>query len=73
VIFIDLRDRAGVVQTVFDRIKQALPPPSQWFEFVLRVQGRYGDRPAQIASAHRKWKWWPTASGFCAPKPCRSS
>jgi len=48
VIFIDLRDREGVVQTVFDPAqKQAFATAeSVRSEFVLRVQGKVRARPA---------------------------
>jgi aspartyl-tRNA synthetase len=48
VIFIDLRDREGVVQTVFDPAQQQAfaTAESVRAEFVLRVQGKVRARPA---------------------------
>src|SRR3989304_4423909 len=52
VIFIDLRDRAGVVQTVFDpdRKKAFAAAESVRSEFVLRVQGKIRARPATTST-----------------------
>ena len=54
VIFIDLRDRAGVVQTVFDpdRKEAFAAAESVRTEFVLRVQGQVRARPAGTENPH---------------------
>ena len=54
VIFIDLRDRAGVVQTVFDpdRKQAFAAAESVRSEFVLRVQGKIRARPAGTENPH---------------------
>src|SRR3989304_478826 len=54
VIFIDLRDRAGVVQTVFDpdRKQAFAAAESVRSEVVLRVQGKIRARPAGTENPH---------------------
>src|SRR3990172_4093776 len=54
VIFIDLRDRAGVVQTVFDpdRKEAFAAAESVRTEFVLRIQGSVRARPAGTENPH---------------------
>lgn len=54
VIFIDLRDRAGVVQTVFDPDKKEAfaAAESVRSEFVLRVLGKIRARPAGTENPH---------------------
>jgi aspartyl-tRNA synthetase len=54
VIFIDLRDRAGVVQTVFDPSKKEpfAIAESVRTEFVLRIQGSVRARPAGTENPH---------------------
>lgn len=54
VIFIDLRDREGVVQTVFDPSKKEPFASAETVrtEFVLRVQGNVRARPAGTENPH---------------------
>ena len=54
VIFIDLRDREGVVQTVFDPSKKEpfAAAESVRTEFVLRIQGNVRARPAGTENPH---------------------
>ncbi len=54
VIFIDLRDREGVIQTVFDPdLKEAFAlAESVRSEFVLRIQGKVRARPSGTENPH---------------------
>ncbi|MCC7463962.1 MAG: aspartate--tRNA ligase [Gammaproteobacteria bacterium] len=54
VIFVDLRDREGLVQIVFDPDRPELFREAEKLrnEFVLRVTGKVRERPAGTANAH---------------------
>src|SRR3984957_3550504 len=54
VIFVDLRDRAGLLQVVFDPDEAAVFAQAERLrnEFVIRVKGRVRARPAGTANTH---------------------
>ena len=54
VIFVDLRDREGLLQIVFDPDEAAVFAEAERLrsEFVIRVKGRVRARPAGAANAH---------------------
>ncbi|HTV77190.1 MAG TPA: aspartate--tRNA ligase [Steroidobacteraceae bacterium] len=56
VIFVDLRDREGLVQVVFDPDSQAVFAEAERLrsEFVIQVKGKVRGRPAGTVNAHLK-------------------